>query len=429
MTVLFITPDYPSHYNPLVPLGKVFQSKGEKVVFATGSALAERVSSDGFSYTHLVVGDESNTGLISLERQEKIAEEFEASRAGMTSMLRHEAKTRLRDLLWKPIEVTQNVKAILQEVRPRFTINVHLGFNVTLALLALEVPFATFVTAHPAQLPAENEVYGFPYLRPKLFQASEEDLLELEQLCREVQERFTDGFNQVLQQLRPGLPFVPNALAAASSDLILFNYPKELMLDRKRLLPPSAHFIGSSVRHETLDNQLETWLNSNYTELPTVYISFGTYYSTRSDVLGRIVQALRDEPIRVLFASGNADPNQWGPIPTSWYVRKYFPQAAVLSTCDLVISHGGNNTITESLNFGAPLLLAPFATDQFAGAASIERSELGAVFDPNKSSVDEIHTLFAAALSAHHRAASLGTSLREQPGPLLAYALCESTFA
>ena len=86
--------------------------------------------------------------------------------------------------------------------------------------------------------------------------------------------------------------------------------------------------------------------------------------------------------------------------------------------CDIVVCHGGNNTVTEALTAGLPVLAAPFSTDQFAGAEDLRRAGLGDAIDPNAATVDEIAAALASLIDgdATRRAASLGAELRAAPG-------------
>jgi UDP:flavonoid glycosyltransferase YjiC (YdhE family) len=105
-----------------------------------------------------------------------------------------------------------------------------------------------------------------------------------------------------------------------------------------------------------------------------------------------VAAALRPLPIRVALATGSADPAALGELPDHWLVRDFLPQVAILERAALAVSHGGNNSITEALSSGVPLLVLPFSTDQFAGAAAVEDACLGEVLDPNLATSGELRS-------------------------------------
>ena len=57
------------------------------------------------------------------------------------------------------------------------------------------------------------------------------------------------------------------------------------------------------------------------------------------------------------------------------------PQTKVIPLVDLVISHGGNNTVTETLHFGKPLIVLPLFWDQYENAQRIDELGFGIRLD------------------------------------------------
>jgi len=426
--VLFITPDYVSHFNPLIPIGQEFVRAEYAVAVATGPALRQYVEALGFEHIELVLGEESNTGLINKKRREAIRQSLDATRTGWYATLTDQAQGRVAAFLWNADQVAARTRLIVEQHRPVCVVAVQLTFAATAALLALNIPFATFVTGHPSQLPAVGEIYGFPYKMPSVFRPTQWELRRLQELCKSVQDAFTTAFNSLLQRINPKAEPLSNGLAAASRRLVLFNYPPDLMHKRTFDPPMRTVFIGASVRRESLDPELKRWFRDVRSDLLTVYFTFGSYFSVHTDILRRIVDALRREPVRVLLASGLTKAADLQPLPDHWLVRQYFPQAALLPHCDLVICHGGNNTVTEAFASGLPVVVAPFASDQFGSAASVEDHALGAVFDPNHSSVEVIRSAVRDGLAAHNRVVALGARVKALNGPGLVVRLCEEIF-
>ena len=57
------------------------------------------------------------------------------------------------------------------------------------------------------------------------------------------------------------------------------------------LLGPHA-FLGSAVRTEEPDAEVDAWLASG--DAPVVYVSLGSFLSVRSDVLARVAEKMRE---------------------------------------------------------------------------------------------------------------------------------------
>lgn len=434
MRTLLVSPDYASHYLPLSALGLALQARGHEVVVASGPALAPRIDEDGFAHVELVLGPGNNPGLARASAQpdgegDRFAAFLDATRGGMVATLRYQAESRLHDLLWRPEQVTARLREILDEVEPELVVSDQLAFGATLALRALERPYVSLHPGHPTAIPGPGELFGFPSLRPRELPAPPDELAALWTLCAEVSDRFTRAFNTTLRQLNPRAPGVVSALSTASPLLTLLAYPAELGEHRRALLPRSARFVGASVRDDVaLDGGLAGLLgDDDRRDRPRVYVSLGSFLSARSDVLRRVVEAFRREQVQLVLASGVTPREELGELPDDWIVEPYLPQPALLRECDLVVTHGGNNTVTEALWAGVPLLVCPFSTDQFAGAEDVRRAGLGDVFDPNRAAPREIAARARALLRspAPRRAATLGAKLRLRAGPRLAATLAE----
>lgn len=425
MTLLIISPDYASHLLPLATLGTAWRDAGQRVVVATGPATAGIVESFGFERVNLQLGKGSNPGVIRADDQPRGEDDalrgfFDATRKGMVETLEYQAEARLSDLMWEPVRVGREVLAVVDSVRPDSIIVDHLAFSARVALAAAGVSYADVVLGHPSALPVGDEVYGYPPAWPTAFTPSADALARLHELCERVSERFTSEWNAALLDLNPAARPTTSAFSERG-ELLLLNYPEELVHARTSALLEPRVFLGSAVRDEPVDPEVERWLAGGVE--PIVYVSFGSFLSVRGDVLGRVAQALQGLGVRAAIALGSADRADLGEVPESWLVREFLPQVTLLQHAAAAVTHGGNNSVTESLRAGVPTVVLPFSTDQFAGAAALHAAGFGISLDPNTASVEQLRDALADVLgTTHPELAELSQKLRQDAGRDRAFA-------
>jgi zeaxanthin glucosyltransferase len=426
MTLLVISPDYASHLLPLATLATAWRDRGERVVVATGPATAGIVEEFALEHIDLRLGRGSNPGVIAAEQQpvdegESLRGFFAATREGAVPTLAYQAAERLTDLMWRPVEAARATQRIVDEVAPDQVIVDHLAFSARLGLQAAGVPYGDVVLGHPSALPVGHEVYGYPPAWPSAFRPDPSALAGLRELCERVSARFTEEWNRAAHELAPSHPPTADAFAE-HGPLVLYNSPAELADDDRRALLPPHRFLGSARRVERVDDDIERWLAGAGR---FVYLSFGSFLSVRGDVLRRVVDALRARGLRAAVATGSTDAAELGDLPADWLVRRYLPQVRLLDAAAAAVTHGGNNSVTEAIGAGVPLVVLPFSTDQFAGAASIERAGFGVALDPNAASVHDLAGALDRVLDldavARARLDAAAAHQASRPGPEIAY--------
>jgi MGT family glycosyltransferase len=269
-------------------------------------------------------------------------------------------------------------------------------------------------------LTVRDEVYGVPSAWPSSIAIETTRLADLRAVASGVRDAFTFAFERVLATIDPAAGPVGDAFAV-HGDVVLFVYPERLH-DRERTRHLPAHvFLGSASRQEQLPEDVATWLAAG-DDRPLVVVSFGTFLSARSDVLARVAEALRRVDARVAMATGSAEMGAFGELPVDWLVRPVLPQAALLERASLLVTHGGNNSVTEALTYGVPLIVLPFSTDQFDAAAAIEGHAAGIALDPNHAPRPLIAGSARGLLRHPLRTPQLiGRELRADPGPEIAF--------
>jgi zeaxanthin glucosyltransferase len=425
VTILVISPDYASHLLPLATLASGLARDGQRVVIATGPAVAPLVAGFGHEHRTLVLARGSNPGVIRAEDQppgedDRLRGFFAATRDGMIATLEYQAAARRDDLLWDPLGTARRVQDIVATVRPTTIVVDHLAFSATLALRAAGIDYVDVVLGHPTAFPVGGEVYGEALAWPDALRPDRAAAARLRRRCEDVRDGFTAAYDEALRTLHPGATPVPDAFAAHGR-LVLFNYPAALHDPVRTSLLPAHAFVGSLVRPEVAPADIKTWLAIDDPR-PVVYVSFGSFLSARTDVVRTVIDGLRGAPVRVALASGSSDLSDGPAVPDDWLIRPYLPQVALLDRASLAITHAGNNSVTEALTAGVPLLALPFSTDQFAGAAAIESAGLGLALDPNAVDARGIADAVRATLARpfRDRASSIAADLRADPGPIVA---------
>jgi zeaxanthin glucosyltransferase len=396
MTLLVISPDYASHLLPLATLATAWSRRGRRVVVATGPSTAAIVESFGFERVQLQLGRGSNPGIISADDQpddeaDSLRGFFAATREGMVPTLVYQARERLTDLMWDPVTAGRSTLRIVDEVQPEAILVDHLAFSARLALSVAGHDYADVVLGHPSALPPHGELYGLPPGWPAAFRPRRAEFAELRDLCAQVSESFTREWNDTARTLDAGAR-LSTAAFSEHGPRVFYNYPEQLAQSGT---VPGALFLGSTRREEPADAHADEWLTDAGA---FVYVSLGSFLSVRDDVLRNVCDALRAAGVRAAIASGSTPAAALGPVPEDWLVLPHLPQVRMLGAAAAAVTHGGNNSVTEALGAGVPLLVLPLSTDQFAGAAAIESARVGVALAPNEATVPELREALESLL-------------------------------
>ncbi len=113
---------------------------------------------------------------------------------------------------------------------------------------------------------------------------------------------------------------------------------------------------------------MPAWWPEHLSDLPLVYLTFGTVTATVpafAAVLPAAVRAVADAPVRLLVTVGQGgDPAAFGGLPANVHVERWVPQGDVLTHASAVICHGGFGSVMGPLAAGVPLVVVPQFADQ-----------------------------------------------------------------
>jgi MGT family glycosyltransferase len=207
----------------------------------------------------------------------------------------------------------------------------------------------------------------------------------------------------------------------ASEQLNLYVYPAALDYTDRRPLDATWQRLDSSVRTTDAAFELPDHLRSDDADSSLVYLSLGSLGSADIELMRRLVSILAGTRHRVIVSKGPlADELE---LPDNMWGEGQVPQTSVLSAVDVVISHGGNNTTTESVHYGKPMVVLPLFWDQYDNAQRVDELGFGvrlATYEFDDGELTGAVDRLLADTELRARVAAVGDSVRSRDGVVLA---------
>ena len=357
--------------NNCVGIGQVLRARGHRVVFIVEESFAGTLEAKGFEERLMRLGPkpsvEEAPGQFWIDFIRDTAPVF---RKPTIAQLQGFMAPTWQALIDGAKYVDGRLTEIIDELAPDAIVEDNVvGFP---ALAASGRPWIRIVSCNPAELkdPAVAPFSsGYPAADRSGWPAF---LAEVERTHREMWADF-DAFSR--DHGDPGLSYGPLGpeFISESPWLNLYSYPVEADYARERPLGPTWHRLDSSVRVADTAWELPEHLRERDGAL--IYLSLGSLGSADVGLMQRLVDLLATTEHRVIVSKGpladqiTLHDNQVG--------EAFQPQPAVLPQVDLVITHGGNNTVTEAFHHGKPMIVLPLFWDQVDNAQRIDETGLG----------------------------------------------------
>jgi MGT family glycosyltransferase len=222
-----------------------------------------------------------------------------------------------------------------------------------------------------------------------------------------------------------GAPALPDGEFIHESEwLNLYVYPDMVDYERARPLGPAWHNLQASVR--TTDEAWEVPPALAGGEGALIYLSLGSLGSGDVELMQRLVDTMAESGHRVVVSKGPQ--HDQIELYDNMVGAEFLPQTSVLPHVDLVITHGGNNTVTESLYFGKPMVVLPLFWDQYDNAQRVHETGLGIRLDTYGHAPEELRDAVDRLLgdgALHERLAAGARELQAAPGTVRAADLIE----
>ena len=420
-TILFMPESAYGPTNNCVGIGNVLRQRGHRVVFAAEASWRGKLTELGFEEDLVDLAPPAATdagadpGQYWKDFVRDTAPEFRKPTI-------EQLETVIRPIWEGLIDGAKYCEPQLKDIIARTKPDVIVEDNVIAfpALTTAGVPFVRIVSCNPLEIKGPKippAFSGYPAAGSSQWAAFS---AEYDRTHRALWSDFSEWMRTQGAAALPDLEFI------GEGDLNLYIYPEAADYVKQRPLGPSWHRLDSSVRETDAPFELP----AEFAEKPgaLIYFSLGSLGSADITLMKRLIGILAQTPHRYIVSKGplhaelDLPDNMWG--------AEFLPQTSILPLADLVITHGGNNTTTEGLHFGKPMVCLPLFWDQYDNAQRMDELGYGARLDPYRVSPEELRATIDGLLNRTALRAKLAATamqIRSRDGVRRAADLIEKT--
>lgn len=347
MHVAFVTTSQHGHLNPFVPVMRALQSKGCKVTLlllvADGDTLSEQRRAALGSIDVRVIG-EVNIG------------PWSGPPEGIRQLL-------------ETTRIAEDSAAAIRTLAPDFVL-----------LDSMQLTWPALVGAHASGVPYGLTTANLGMIAP----------------CRFRQHRW--AYDEITRDylLRNDIRWSEEAHSPRSPLLNLAPAIHELVGDDAVLddvtlvgLPGSAAVRGD-------ETPFADWQRLDPSR-PLVYVSFGTIFHRRPELLRQVIAATSGLGVQVVASVGDLGHALAG-MGDHVILAPYVPQREMLQRASVFVTHGGYNSVAESVRAGKPMLVIPLAIDQPVQAHYVERAGFGIPLRPEDATTPAVEAALETLL-------------------------------
>ena len=403
--------------NNCVGIASVLRDRGARIVFVVEESFAGTLETQGFEEARMRLKPKPEVP----EEPGQFWKDFIRETAPQFRRPTIEQLETLILPIWQELVdgaryVDERLAEIFGELRP----DVIVQDNVVAfpAVPAAGIPWVRIVSCNPLELKDPD----LPPTFSGLPIADRSGWEEFRRRYRELHEGLQRDFSAFcVERGAPPLPQLELVHESPYSNLYL--YPAEADYPRTRPLGPTWHRLDSCVRGAP------PW------EPPPgdgklVYLSLGSLGSGDVALMTRLIGLLGGTGHRVVVSMGPQ--HEQLELAGSMTGAEFLPQPSVLPHADLVVTHGGNNTVTECFHFGKPMVVLPLFWDQYDNAQRVDELGFGIRLAPYEMTDGEFHEAVERLLSdeaMHGRMWSISARLQANRGTVRAADLIEGLAA
>ncbi len=414
LTILFWPESAYGPTNQCIGIGMLLRERGHRVVFAAESSWRGKLEPYGFEEELVDLAEpqaddsvEEDAGAFWKEFIRETSPEF---RKPTIKQLATFVQPTFQALIDGALYCEPRLREIIERVQP----DVVVEDNVVCfpALVTAKAPFVRIVSCNPLEAKGAALAPTFSGYPQADSNEWEEFRAEFESTHRDTWNRFNDFV------MNSGAPALPDLEFIHTSEVAnLYVYPAEADYINKRPLDPTWTRMDSSVRRTEEMYVIPSEIADRPTGSALIYVSLGSLGSADVGLMKRLISILGQTPHRYIVSMGPAFKEI--ALAENMVGSEFLPQTKIIPQVDLVITHGGNNTVTEALHFGKPMIVLPLFWDQYDNAQRMHELGFGKRLATYTFTDQEMTDAIATLINDHElraRLAGIGESIRSRNG-------------
>jgi UDP:flavonoid glycosyltransferase YjiC (YdhE family) len=352
--------------NNLVALGNDLRERGIRIVFVVEESFKGELEKRGFEEALIRVGPlpehEEQTGEAWLEFIRETAPEF---RKPTIEQLETVTLPIVEELAGGARYAHDRMMEIWEDVRPDLIVIDNVMSSA--AVLAAGVPWVRMVSANPLEM-------DDPEIPPVFSGYPSGDRSGWDEFRAEYRRLLDSPIGELSEfnQSKGAPPLAEGKFQYESPWLNMYLYPSVIDYPRAAPLGATWHRLDTSVRSGDREFDVSEMLPGDG---KVIYLSLGSLGCMDVGLMQRFIDVLARTEHRVIVSLGPL--HEQLTLGERMYGEPFLPQPSILPQCDLLITHGGNNTIAEAFHFGVPAIVAPLFWDQYDNAQRVHETGFG----------------------------------------------------
>lgn len=176
------------------------------------------------------------------------------------------------------------------------------------------------------------------------------------------------------------------------------------------------HFVGPLV--DRVESAAFPWERLGRGDV--VYVSLGTLFNVDTSFYRTCFDAFAGEDFQVILSTGpDVASAALGVVPSNFIVEPHVPQLAVLRRVKAFVTHGGMNSVSESLSCGVPMVVIPQMGEQALVGRRVEHLGAGLYLAKEAVTADRLRASVREVLAGErfgHQAGIVRQSFLETGG-------------